>query len=80
MLYYITKEYNYSLKNNIKGKRNKYSLKPYISSIILGEMGDIIQYMAIQISVYNSNFNLQDRDQLTVLLSCTNYGKNSLFI
>ena len=64
----------------MQGKRKQYGLKPYISSTILGAMGDTLQYMATQILIRDSNFNLWDKGQLTVILSCTNYGKNSMFI
>ena len=76
----VAKEYTQSLKNNMQGKRKQYGLKPYVSSTIHGAMGDMLQYMATQISVHDTNFNLWDRGQLTVLLSCTNYRKNSMFI
>ena len=64
----------------MQGKRKQYGLKPYVSSIIHGAMGDTLQYMATQISVHDCNFNLWDRGQLTVLLSRTKYAKNSMFI
>ena len=64
----------------MQGKRKQYGLKLYVISTIHGAMGDTLQYMATQISVHDSNFNLWDKGQLTVILSRTEKGKNSIFI
>ena len=42
-------------------------------------MGDTLYKMATEISRSNSNFTMWDRDQIIVILSTTNYEKDTIF-
>ena len=69
------------LTGNNQGKRKQYGLKHHhVTSTIHTAMDDTLPSMATEISLCNSNFNMWDKGKMIVILSCTKYAKDTIFV
>ena len=63
-----------------QAKRKQYGLKHHVTSTIHAAMGDTLQSMATEISSSNVKFAIWDKGQLVVILSRTNFAKDTIFV
>lgn len=76
----VAPQYDQVLRNDMQGKRKQHGLKHHVSSTMHGVMGDASPFMASQISSCDSSFSMWDKGQLAMILSRSDYAKNSIFI